>query len=72
MALYQHSFTSPGRPAGARCSRCKRPLTDRKSIELGMGPECRGRSGTSAANLCKRDEFSDEFDNTLPSSRHWS
>lgn len=67
MALYQQSFTNPGRPGTARCSRCHRPLTDPVSISLGMGPECRGRAGGSMKSiLCKRDEFSDQFDNSIP------
>lgn len=51
----------------ARCRRCHRPLTDPVSISLGMGPECRGRSGgVMEAKLCKSDEFSDQFDSSMP------
>ena len=65
MALYSQTFNSLH--GGARCGRCKRRLTDPVSISLGMGPECRGHAGGSmSASLCKRDEFSDEFDNSIP------
>ena len=61
MALYSQTFNSP------RCGRCNRPLTDPVSISLGMGPECRGRVGMSSGrDLCKRDVFSDQFDNSVP------
>jgi len=57
--------------AQARCSRCHRPLKDPLSIRLGMGPECRGRSGRGSLDngLCVRDQFSDGFDNTIPFER---
>jgi hypothetical protein len=67
-----------GPRGGARCVRCNRPLTDPVSISMGMGPECRGRTRFAGSThaparsagvksiLCKRDEFSDEFDNTIP------
>lgn len=45
-----------------RCTRCHRPLTDPDSIRAGMGPECRGLSMRPEDGLCKRSEFSDEFD----------
>jgi hypothetical protein len=66
MAL-QLSFSRSHKFAAARCSRCHRPLTDPVSISLGMGPECRGHAGGSMnGDLCKRDEFGDEFDGTIP------
>lgn len=57
--------------AAARCQRCHRPLTDPLSIRLGMGPECRGRSGRGSVDngLCVRDEFSNVFDNSIPFER---
>jgi hypothetical protein len=65
MALYSHTFNRPH--GGARCGRCKRRLTDPVSISLGMGPECRGHAGRSmSGSLCKRDEFSDQFDSSVP------
>ena len=71
MGLAQHSFKVSNHRshyAAARCARCHRPLTDPVSIRLGMGPECRGRSGRGSVDsgLCVRDEFSDAFDNTIP------
>jgi uncharacterized protein DUF6011/uncharacterized protein DUF6166 len=70
MGLAQQSLRVSNRRshyAAARCQRCHRPLTDPVSIRLGMGPECRGRSGRSSVDngLCVRDEFSDAFDNTI-------
>lgn len=66
MTLYQVSFSNH-KFAAARCGRCHRPLTDPVSIRLGMGPECRGRSGGFMdSGLCKRDEFSDQFDGSIP------
>ena len=70
MTLAQNSFRIGSRRssyAAARCQRCHRPLTDPLSIRLGMGPECRGRSGRGSVDngLCVRDEFSDVFDNTI-------
>ena len=32
----------------ARCTKCGRPLTDPKSVKLGMGRECRNGGKTSA------------------------
>lgn len=74
MSLAQHSLRISSRRshyAAARCKRCHRPLKDPLSIRLGMGPECRGRSGrgNSDNGLCVRDEFSDVFDNTIPFER---
>jgi hypothetical protein len=72
MTLHQISFSRPtNRFAAARCNRCHRPLTDPDSIRLGMGPECRGRfaGGSTDNGLCKRDQFSDHFDNTIPFER---
>lgn len=66
MALQQSSFYPGSRAGNVRCSRCHRILTDPVSISLGMGPECRGRGGRTSSCLCKRDEFSDEFDNSTP------
>ncbi len=67
MALY--SLPSH-QPSIARCSRCSRPLTDPESIRRGIGPECRNLAGGSAeSTLCKRDKFSDQFDNAIPFSR---
>lgn len=34
-------------PSGA-CRRCKRPLTDPKSVEAGLGPVCAGMNGAPA------------------------
>lgn len=67
MTLNQFSYIS--QPRGfygtARCERCHRPLTDPESVRLGMGPECRGRSMRGGSGLCRRDEFSDGFDDTI-------
>src|SRR5262245_32530261 len=65
MAVNQFSFVSSGIGV-VRCQRCRRVLTDPESIQAGMGPECRGKSLSSGSGLCKRDEFSDTFDNTIP------
>lgn len=75
MTLHAITYTRPGNHfAAARCSRCRRPLTDPDSIRLGMGPECRAQSGGVVDNgLCKRDQFSDQFsdqfDNAIPFER---
>ncbi|MCI0551290.1 MAG: DUF6011 domain-containing protein [Anaerolineae bacterium] len=68
MAVNQFSFVSQPRGSygSARCVRCHRMLTDPESIQAGMGPECRGRSMRGGSGLCRRDEFSDEFDNIIP------
>jgi len=68
MSLYQTTFIrSSNKFAAARCSRCHRPLTDPDSIRAGIGPECRARSGSNLnSDLCNRDQFSDEFDNSIP------
>lgn|GEM_PF-1012022 len=63
MAVNQLSFT--GSYGSARCERCHRVLTDPVSIRLGMGPECRGRSMRGGSGLCRRDEFSDTFNNEI-------
>ena len=65
MAVNQLSFVHGGAGA-ARCERCHRVLTDPESIRAGMGPECRGRSMRGGSGLCRREEFSDTFDNATP------
>lgn len=61
---YHGSFVGP------RCSRCHRPLTDPTSVRTGIGPECRALMGKDAGgDLAVRDEFSDEFDGSVPFSR---
>ncbi len=64
----QLSFVSQprGRYGVARCARCHRLLTDPASVQAGMGPECRGRSMRGGSGLCRRDQFSDDFDNEIP------
>ncbi len=71
MTLQQVTFTRhSNRFAAARCGRCHRPLTDPESIQLGIGPECRKHEGGVVdTGLCKRDEFSDQFDNAIPFER---
>lgn len=67
MALNQLSFVSQPRGSygTARCTRCHRILTDPDSVRAGMGPECRGRSMRGGSGLCRRVEFSDDFDNEI-------
>ncbi len=70
MTLQQVPFSHPNRMAAARCGRCHRPLTDPESKRLGIGPECRRHEhGFVDSGLCKRDAFSDQFDNAIPFER---
>ena len=41
------------------CSRCRKPLSNPKSVEAGMGPVCRGHNRGVNMDICKRDQFSD-------------
>ncbi len=56
-----------------RCGKCHRILTDPESVRLGFGPVCRGykragsmEDGKMDRDLCKNDDFSDQFDNDIP------
>lgn len=53
------------RTNAARCARCHRPLTDPESIRRGTGPECASFSPRAEDGLCKRSEFSDQFDDSI-------
>ena len=47
------------------CSKCHRPLSNPISVQLGIGPVCRGhhdRNGSNDMDICKNDEFADETD----------
>ena len=57
MALQQLSFGGVGRIS--YCSRCKRPLSNPKSVDAGMGPICRGHGGGMKDDVCKREQFAD-------------
>jgi len=57
MALQQLSFGGVGRISF--CSRCKKPLSNPKSVDAGMGPICRGHGGKDMDDICKRKEFAD-------------
>lgn len=50
------------------CSRCKKPLSDPKSVEAGMGAICRGHTGkgNTMTDNANRTEFSDQFDGSIP------
>lgn len=56
----QHSM--PMKRIGT-CARCKKPLTDPKSIEAGMGAICRGHKnqGDRMSDTANRTEFADKF-----------
>lgn len=47
------------------CSICKRPLTDKESIDRGMGPICAGHQFRDL-DITARENFSDEYDNEIP------
>lgn len=55
--LQQLSFGGVGRVS--YCSRCKRPLSNPKSVDAGMGPICRGHGGDMNDGVCKREDFTD-------------
>jgi hypothetical protein len=56
MVLQQLSFG--GVATVSYCSRCKKPLSNPKSVEAGMGPVCRGH-GDKDMETCKREDFAD-------------
>jgi len=69
-----HVMTMPSLRRAAICERCKRPLTDPKSVAVGMGPICRGHSntsdkGTTMNDIAKRAEFTDVFYALIPFSQ---
>lgn len=66
MALQQLSFGGVKRIS--YCSRCKKPLSNPKSVDAGMGPICRGHGGREMSDICNRDEFADKNDFTVPLS----
>lgn len=55
--LQQLSFGNVSRIS--YCSRCKKPLSNPKSVDAGMGPICRGH-GDDMSDECKKQEFSDQ------------
>jgi hypothetical protein len=71
------TFPSMAKPATRRsvsCTQCKKPLTDPKSIEAGMGPICRGHAnatdkGSKMTDTAQRTEFIDEFYGLIPFSQ---
>lgn len=52
----------------AICSRCRRPLSDPKSVDAGMGAVCRGHSGNgeTMTDETTKTEFVDRFDDDIP------
>lgn len=56
MALQQLAFGGVSRIS--YCSRCKKPLSNPKSVDAGMGPICRGH-GDKDMETCKREDFAD-------------
>jgi len=71
--MYQQTIlmnVNPIRPRKtAICQRCKRPLSDPKSVEAGMGAICRGHSGKGKdmnSDTAKRTEYADKFDDSIP------
>lgn len=65
MTFTNHSM--PMKKAGI-CARCKKPLTDPKSIEAGMGAICRGHAnqGESMSDTATRTKFEDKFYELIP------
>jgi len=67
------TMPSPARRT-AICERCRRPLTDPKSVAAGMGEICRGQSntsnkGTHMTDIAKRAIFADVFYALIPFSQ---
>jgi len=53
----------------ARCSSCGRTLTNPVSIDAGMGPVCRGKSGAGVGVVADEDGIEDEYLSGYPPSR---
>jgi hypothetical protein len=56
MTLQQLAFGGVSRVSF--CSRCKKPLSNPKSVDAGMGPICRGHGGNDM-DTCKKEDFTD-------------
>lgn len=71
IAMQFPTMTAPTRRSTI-CKQCKKPLTDPKSIEAGMGPICRGHANSTTRgermneDTARRADFMDKFYDAVP------